>query len=724
MYQVNHSKIELVAALKLSQDGPSLFDIEAGLPPDFVVEAVESDRLKDWWRDGDTLHVRFHGAPCMETPLVLHLVKQYKTVPDQLEIKPVVLPEAWEVEGTGIIAAAASVNTSMTLVNAKELNPENAATDFQILPPIERKRGFSFKGRDFSASVKLETVPARVRAEWVMSALAYESRVSVSIHTKLAAWQGSTGGVTFKLPAAAPEARVTGENVRETTSGTDGDWRVYHVIFQHDLTDSTEFTVDLDLPAGGKTALPSFEMQEMDRSGGFVIVDNASEAEMQVEPSGLDVAQKCEIPFLPEISRNARLFRALPGWSLRMGLTRLEKQAGRAAFVAWAEQTSAIRSNGDVWHKVSYHLQNRSLQFLPVRMPEGAEIASVSVAGENVRPDHGQAGGKDALLIPLIKTQPGDMSYDVELVYRVRAARGIGIVSRSALDGPEVVGITVERTLWNLYVPEELSAGAFGGNMEEVLAEVNATEKAEGMLNELKSLNGFLSISRRKSASDNAGQNFRKLKEQLEQNSRLQVNSASVQQHLSKGAAKRQSGYVKQKQEEIQEELGRQRELFANNVSNQRQTVAMGDVAQPAPQSGAVTQNWGLNSGFVSKSTDEEEKAKSVRYYMGTAGKKLYINDNVVNVQSGGADKDLAETATISGATTYAGGTTLSAGNLQVQADATGTVMMNEAKDTLVAQAQAQVQDRAGQAAAGEPAMKQAEAQKEEANALGEDVKY
>ena len=226
VYLVNHSKIELVAALKLRMKNATLFDLTAGLPGDFAVQAVESDRLKDWWREGDMLHARFKGnAPGAETTLVLHLVKLYKTTPDALEIKPLTLPDTWDVEGNGIIAASSAVDARMTLAEAKEINPQNAATDFRILPPMERKRGFSFKGQDFHASVKLATLPPRVNGTWVMSAQAHESRVSVSTHVNLAARQGSAAGASFRLPASTPEARVTGDNVRETTSKVEEGWR-------------------------------------------------------------------------------------------------------------------------------------------------------------------------------------------------------------------------------------------------------------------------------------------------------------------------------------------------------------------------------------------------------------------------------------------------------------------------------------------------------------------
>lgn len=666
VYQVNHSKIELVASLKLRAEKAPLFDIAIGLPRDFTVEAVESGRLKDWWREGDTLHVRFKGAPPAMTPLVMHLVKLYKTRPEQLEIRSLALPESWKVEGSGIIAASKSVNTTMTLVNAKETNPQNAATDFRILPPMERKRGFTFKETSFGASVKLETLPARVTATWVMSAQAHESWVSVSTHVGLTARQGSFGGVSFKLPASSPEARVTGDNVRETTSSVDGGWRVYHVAFQGDVADAAEFTVDLDLMDDGRVGLPDFVIAGVERAEGFIVVDNATEYEMGVWPGGLDAAVSRQIPFLPQISRNARLYRALPGWSLHIGLTRLEKEAGRSAYVAWAELTTALRRDGTEWYRATYHLQNRSLQFLPVKLQGGAELASVRVAGENVRADRGKVDGKEVLLIPLIKTKPGDVSYDVDVVWRNRGGRSGWLFRRKALSEPEVVGITVERTLWNLYLPEDENASGFGGNVEEVLAEVNKTEKLEGMLDELKKLNGlFVSSSY---ASRKAGVNFRELSKKLEEENLSDADDGYLPKggETSKQAlATKQHAYVTVKKREIQEELERQQKVFQANEGKARTDLVVdGQPQQGAGGGGRIAQSWSNNSVYAPVFKPRDEAGKDVDQ-RDSAGKKIYINDYVMNVQE--AARPLQEGRVYSGSESVAADAT--AAQPQMKAD-------------------------------------------------------
>lgn len=628
VYQVNHSKIELVSALKLREKNQGLFDLTVGLPADFSVQAVESDRLKDWWLEGTTLHARFKGAEGPEgTQMVVHLVKQFKTVPDALEITPLTLPAEWEVEGDGIIAASSSVKAAMTISDAKEINPENAATDFRILPPMERKRGFSFKGQAFHASVKLDTLPARVDGTWVMSAQAHENWVSVSTHVSLTAKQGSAPEVRFRLPATVPEGRVTGGNVRETTSAIDGAWRVYRVAFQNDLTDQTDFALDFDLPGSASVSLPQFEIMDMERSDGFVIVDNVSEYEMQTQQTALEPATNSQIPFLPQVSLNAKLFRVTPGWTLQIALTRLEKEAGRSAFVEWADLTTAFRPDGSEWHRASYHLQNRSLQYLPVKLPAGCELVAVSVAGENVRADRGTVDGKEALLIPLLKSGQGDASYDVNVIYRNAKTAGRWTFRREALADPEVIGITVELTLWNLYLPEGTDAGNFGGNMEEVIAEVNKTEKMESIVGEVKRLRS-LSLRSDAATRQKAEYNIKKLTDTLEKDAQADDSKRGY----SKPGGKDEAQYreVAKKKKEIQKELEEDKNTAERNAAQGAITQT-----QVLPQSNVSlgsNQAWSNNGNYTLSGSNTYTGKTAVVDQKNPEGKQVYVNDFVVNV--------------------------------------------------------------------------------------------
>ena len=579
VYQVNRRKIELIASLRLEAKGDDLSTMTVSLPPQFDVQAVESERLQDWWRDGDALHLRFKGATPEITPLVVYLVRQYAAAPTELELRPLVLEGFKKVAGEAVIAAHKGVDTSLKLnAEGREIAPDQAATDFQILPPLERKRGFAFKAQTFAGQVALAPLPAKTAALWVMHAQAHEGWVALSTHARLTLRQGSIDRASFALPAALSEARVTGPEVRETRTRVEGDRRIYEVQFQNDVYEAVEFTVDVELPNPGEVKLPAISFPDALMTSGFVLTDNASEFEMKLQTSGVDPAPTKDIPFLPVLSKTAGIFRVQPDWSVTIGVERLEKAATRAAFVAWAELTTALRRDGTEWHRANYRLQNRSLQFLPVKLPAGAELMSARVAGQSVRADSGQVSGTAAILVPLIKTKPGDLSYDVELVYRVNGAK-LGWWARRELDDPELLGVTVERTFWNVWLPEDRKLQNSSGNMEPVLAEVNKADKLEGALQELSSL---VSIANSSSVSEstraNAIGNIERLKKGIETENRDENFSDSylvlrrggkdpsptpAEETVGKKGLAQQGAYIANKRREITDQLGREVQKLA-----------------------------------------------------------------------------------------------------------------------------------------------------------------
>ena len=580
-YQVNRRKIELIASLQLFAKGDDLRRMTVALPAEFSVQAVQSERLQDWWREGDTLHLRFAGATPEMTPLVVYLVRQYAAAPTELDVQPLTLDGFKKVSGEALIAAHKGVEVKMKLsAEGSEIAPEKAATDFQILPPLERKRGFTFKDQKFAAQVALAALPAKTNALWVLHAQAHEGWVGVSTHAQLTLRQGSIDRASFALPAGVPEARVTGDEVRETRSRVEGDRRVYEVQFQNDVYDAVEFTVDLELPNPGEVAMPSITFPEAQMTSGFVLTDNASEFEMKLKTGGTDPVPVSEIPFLPELSKAAGIYRVQPGWSVAVGLERLEKAATRAAFVAWAEMTTALRRDGTEWHRATYRLQNRSLQFLPVKMPAGAELMSVRVAGQSVRADAGKVNGQEAILVPLIKTKPGDLSYDVELVYRLQRA-ALGWRTTQEFRDPELPGITVERTLWNVWLPDDRRLAKADGNMEAVLGDLNKVEKIESKRQEQKALFSILNSTKASAATrQNAKNNWGILQKEIETDNRdenfAETNSffrrggtaatpkpTPAEESVGKKGIAQQGDYVANKRKAVSEELAREAQKVA-----------------------------------------------------------------------------------------------------------------------------------------------------------------
>lgn len=507
VYQVNRRKMELVSSFQLLAKSNPLFDVSLTLPEHFEVQGVESDRLQDWWRDGRKLHVRFKGSTPETTPLVIYLVRLYETAPQQLDVEPITLDGFAKVNGEAVIAAHKGVEATLKLTSensdTKEIDPEKAAKSFSILPPLERKRGFVFKTQSFSGEVALSAVPPKTDVTWMLHAQAHETWASLSMKTEITIRQGSVDRTTFTLPASLPEARVTGSEVRETRSRVEGEMRIYEVSFHNDIHDIADFTVDLDVPMkenksadgqskAGALALPSPTFPGAQITTGYVMADNASDSEMKINSDGVDRVAASSLPWIPALSKSAGIFRVQPKWTLSITIERLEKAESREAFCAWADMTTAVRNDGTEWHKAVWHMQNRSLQFLPVKLPEGAELMSVRVAEQNVRADSGMINGQAAILVPLIKTRPGEISFDVEVVWR-RIGKTPGKKDARQFDDAELPGITVEQTFWNVWLPENRALTKMEGNMQAAVEALNKVEKSSSLLDELKSLNTLLS---------------------------------------------------------------------------------------------------------------------------------------------------------------------------------------------------------------------------------------
>ncbi len=512
VYQVNHRKIELIASMQLFARKEPLLDVTLSLPEGFEVQAVDSERLLDWWRDGAKLRVRFKGATPEKTPLVVYLVRLYAAAPKQLDVQPLVIEGFSKVTGEAVVAGHKGVEAALKLTgaadSAREVDAAKAATDFQILAPLERKRGFVFKNQAFAGQVALAPLPPKWAADWVLHAQAHETWASLSLGVQLSMRQGSMDRVAFSLPEALPEGRVRGPQVRETRARVEKGRRVYEVEFQDDVHDAVDLAVDFDVPMGPELALPAPEFGGAQFVSGHVVADNASDYELKLTTEGAEPVRIEELTMQPTVTKSAGIFRVRPEWKIVIGMDRLEKMEARPAFCAWAEMTTALRRDGSEWHRAVWRLQNRSLQFLPVRLPAGAELVSARVAGQGVRADAGVVNGVQVILVPLIKTRPGDVSYDVEVVWR---HVGVRMESRGTrkFDDAEAVGVTVERTLWNVWLPEDRELTDSNGNMRAVLDVLHDVEKGRTQVEELKALNKLIQSGTLKGeALANAQRNF------------------------------------------------------------------------------------------------------------------------------------------------------------------------------------------------------------------------
>lgn len=492
VHQFTAQKAEIIAAVTLDTGREPLASARIGVPPGFEVQTLTGPRVKSWHLEDGVLVVRFDSEPQREAKLVAHLARTLAQPASTWKLEPLKLPQFAKHEGAILIATHAADDLKLAFDGAdrklREVDPAGMPSVVSVALPFQVKRALAVEKPDWNAEVTLTRQAPRFSADTVLLARAGDVALSFSQQIGLAVEQGVVGSVKVRLPKSLPEARVHGAMVREAQSRIAGESREYDVSFQTGVLDRVSFTMDVDLPLEGETSLPSVQVDGATRVGRFVIVDNAGAREMKLDPGGAEAAVKESLPYLPEGLVRPEFLRPGATSAVKLSFTQLESTAGNAAIIALAEITTALRPDGERWETLVYSLANRSLQFLPVKLPEGAELVEVSVSGRTVRAD--LAGAPNSYLVPLIRMRAGELSQQVKLVYRFHAAQEIERAHR--FRQPELIGLSAERTLWNVWVPEGFTARRIDGNMEEIGRQGRELEKLRSDLSDIARLNRAL----------------------------------------------------------------------------------------------------------------------------------------------------------------------------------------------------------------------------------------
>ena len=135
------------------------------------------------------------------------------------------------------------------------------------------------------------------------------------------------------------------------------------------------------------------------------------------------------------------------------------------ARIGLAQTFLVIDAHGTYRVRQEYRVDNKTEQYLEVQLPEGAQLWSVRVAGEAVKPTTTQQSRQ--VLVPLLKTATGDLDYPVELKYGGRL-RGLRTVRPIDFPLPRTVNINVELSQVRLYLPDTHYWFGFDGTLRRV----------------------------------------------------------------------------------------------------------------------------------------------------------------------------------------------------------------------------------------------------------------
>jgi hypothetical protein len=535
---------------------------------------------------------------------------------------------------------------------AREVAAGQAGKEFDILPPLERKRAFTFEEPNYHGTIRLQPVPPRYQSVWTLHAQAVDSFLDLAWRARLTLTQGSLDEVKFTLPSEIPEAAVTGPHVLEVRSNVANGARHYEVRFRRDIPDSTDLNIQLRAPLSGSVSLPELTWQGVQTEQGDLVVENQGAGEVTIRAENAEPVGKADLAFLPANAAPLAMYKTRPGWRVTLTVAALQRAAQRDAFCQLAEFDTDFRRDGTEWHRARWQLRNRTLQFLPVKLPAGASVVSATVAGQTVRPDTGNVGGQPVLLIPLLKTRVGDLSHTVELVWTRRAARLTG-PSEQTLDDAELVGITVENTSWTIWPPESWKIAKLEGNMEEVIKMAQRSIVLDQLMQEAQDLKSILNSS---SVSDsdrrNTVGNLKQLQSKIvEEDEKLARDLARGRYSGGRGEGSsegrreyaQQLETVNRQKEERQKRLSQLTEeaksaeaLLEKSKKGLADKDAQGEKATGALRGNRLLKEFGGESGQATQWFEQNAAAKSITDSKALGGKavrgkadNLFFNDNV-----------------------------------------------------------------------------------------------
>lgn len=292
----------------------------------------------------------------------------------------------------------------------------------------------------------------------------------------------------FLLPSWMTEARISAPLLRQKTvepsAATPGSPLRVRLELQDEVMEQFRVLVVNDrllTPQAQTAPIPVVKTGRTDRQ--FVVLQSAGRDEVVVE-------QAHGVERLTRQQREWEKLTAILGGSITQAyLVTAEAATPRLVFrthertavettgarIGLAETKLVLDAHGAYRAEQVYRLDNTTEQFLEVQLPEGAELWTVRVAGQAVKPTQ-VPGAKQAgrVRIPLVKTAPGDLDYPVVLKYAGQLGN-LGALETLSFPLVRTVNINVELSQVRLYLPETHEWFDFGGTMGLVGQEEDLT---------------------------------------------------------------------------------------------------------------------------------------------------------------------------------------------------------------------------------------------------------
>ncbi|MHC4659829.1 MAG: hypothetical protein ACYS83_11740, partial [Planctomycetota bacterium] len=511
LVRVSTDRVQLLIEARLKADRRRIFGADFALPKGYELLSVVGPAVENFHerpnKDGNILNVKLSSAE-RETTMALVLVRSDA----ELENFDVPTITAIDSEGHPLPEQKGRLAVQVTTsLDAQTVSSENIKS---VAPRTLRdwldnnqvnKVQFAYRYEVPNPSLRLNIrpQPTQIRAEIFAGLVVKTTAAAYTYRLRYNITGSPIDRLQFQMPSEyASLVAVESPAMRSVTQSDAGDGRTsWDVALVNEVTGTVDVTVNFALPIDTSTKLLQLPRIETTAPAGYraiTAVQNISRHDISVkDKTNLDelaVSEQREL--IPSEMRQSLqyVFHSFnTNWSLNLKFTPAKPAARIRAVVDLLALTTVIDRNGRCRYEARVALQNRSEQFLRVQMPKGLRLWSALVAGQAVKPATAADTPENEVLIPLVKTSPGGLPYDVFLYFADEAVKPLvnplNGITRLKPPAISVVGMPVMQTTWSLRLPSGYRYMRPGGNMSRVAGTVETLSLGiDARLKQLKRL--------------------------------------------------------------------------------------------------------------------------------------------------------------------------------------------------------------------------------------------
>lgn len=336
-------------------------------------------------------------------------------------------------------------------------------------------------GSDYDALLRFTKIEPRVTVETVTNVRTTLFAIEETILLDFNIQQAGIRQIQFELPVAMRNARINAKLVSESIiEDVVGDANIVRVTLnlQDEVVDSFRVVVENDRPLSeSRQSVPIPLVLTGVTEQRYATLQNTGRDEISVLP--LDDFKLLN----RQLNQFAKLKQKLAGGEVTMAYVAqtendwpvLQYETKKrdvfdtvAARIEFSKTIMVVDSSGAYRAVQSFQVNNRSEQYLEIELPADAQLLTVLVEGQPVKPVAWPAAQNDRRLrIPLVKTQLGDLDYPVQLKYAGRLGE---LASFNEVEFPVIatLNINVQLSQLHLRLPDSHRWINFGGTMTKV----------------------------------------------------------------------------------------------------------------------------------------------------------------------------------------------------------------------------------------------------------------